>query len=412
MTPVFLDKVINRLTTVCHLNTLTDYHIKKSQKNRAADRGKNPLSCRITKMKKMKKKLPLLTTLCLAIMITSCQEEDFKISSDANQMFHVKNGDYLIPVLVRGNTEKRKIILYIQGGPGLNTLDFATIDYPGWKNTLEKEYAVAYYEQRGMGNMQGNFGFGESVLDTYLDDVHKVATFLEKAYDAEIILLGHSFGGSMVYEYILKYGDAGIPQKYIASNGPASTDAESDMFRWHFRREFLLNTANLEISRGNNVDKWGEVLQWLDNTPVIEKLNGPDPYALINQWNKYVNTLVYNYYPEKDLKFRDYTKVLFSSPYNPLQAYLKAGLKDEIADNLLREEEALKVIENLEEINPQSILLITGRYDDICPPEELTYIYDQISSPQKQISIIDFAGHDVYTHQPTEFFNVIKSYIK
>lgn len=47
-------------------------------------------------------------------------------------------------------------------------MDFATIDYPGWKNTLEKDYAIAYYEQRGTGNRQGNFSLGESVLDTYV----------------------------------------------------------------------------------------------------------------------------------------------------------------------------------------------------------------------------------------------------
>ena len=128
----------------------------------------------------MRKLKSIFAIVCLALIFTSCQKEDFELSSNANDMFHVKNGDYLIPVLVRGNTASKKIILFIQGGPGSNTLDFAKVDYPGWKNTLENEYAIAYYDQRGTGNSQGNFTFGQSIYSTYTDDLHEVAFFFKK----------------------------------------------------------------------------------------------------------------------------------------------------------------------------------------------------------------------------------------
>jgi pimeloyl-ACP methyl ester carboxylesterase len=44
-------------------------------------------------------------------------------------------------------------------------------------------------------------------------------------------------------------------------------------------------------------------------------------------------------------------------------------------------------------IQNQNILVIGGRYDDICPPEELAYVFNQIGSSQKTMSIIDYAGH-------------------
>lgn len=356
-----------------------------------------------------------MAIVCLALMLSSCQKEDFELSSNANDMFHVKNGDYLIPVLVRGNTANRKIILFIQGGPAQNSLDFAKVDYPGWKNTLEKEYAVAYYDQRGTGNHQGNFSLGENVTTTYLEDLHKVAAFLEKAYNAEIIMLGHSYGGGLMYEYIIRYGDTGIPIKYISADGPASSDAELDTLRWDFRWDFLYNTANLEISRGTNVSEWNEVLDWLSVTPEI-KIGGDDPYKHMIQWNAYVEDLIVPKFPFKDPKVGEYMLVLFLSSYNPFPALLSFAAMQELEDRLFDEEyDSFKtgnqLMNRLPAIDNQSILLITGRYDDVCPPEELTYIYDQITSPQKQIEIIDNASHQIFIDQPTEFFNTIKFFV-
>jgi pimeloyl-ACP methyl ester carboxylesterase len=373
------------------------------------------LSCPITKMKKKLKSV--LTIVCLALMFTSCQKKDFKLSSGTNDLFHVKNGDYLIPVLVRGNTASKKIILFIQGGPGSNTLDFAKVDYPGWKNTLENEYAIAYYDQRGTGNSQGNFTFGQSIYTTYTDDLHKVAAFLQKAYNADVIMLGHSFGGGLMYEYMIRYGNSGIPVKYISSNGPATTDSDSDTLRWKFRRDFLYNTANLEISRNTRVSEWNAVLQWLGATPEIKKIEGSDPNKLKKQWNKYVEELVYKYYPTKSPKIRDYLKVLFLSSYNPFPSFLSSKERENL-ELLFADEDNLgysnggHLMNRLTQINSQSILLITGRYDDVCPPEELNHIYNQLSSTQKRIQIIDYSGHEIFTNQSTEFFNAIKSFIQ
>jgi len=345
----------------------------------------------------------LLTFLCLVMMFTSCQKEDFELSSDANYLFHVKNGDYLIPVLVSGNTASKKIILYIQGGPGSNSLDFAEIDYPGWSNTLEKEYAVAYYDQRGTGNRQGNFSLDQISMDSYIDDLHKVATFLKTAYNAEVIMMGHSFGGQLMYRYMLTYKAEGIPNKYISVDGTATNDI--DPLRWEFRREFLSNTANLEIANGRNVEEWNEVLLWLSTRPKIE--TEEDKY----QWNDYVEQLVYAYYPEKSLDTRNYLNVLFSSPYNPIPAFLNGKVIDEITDKLFEDINSFNLTGKLSGIN-QNILLITGRYDDVCPPEEMDYIFDQISSPMKRLEIIENAGHESFNHQPDVFANLIIEYIQ
>lgn len=357
----------------------------------------------------------LYILLFILIVAASCSKgkKDFTIGEHADNYFHVNNDDYAIPVWVRGNTSGKKIILYVQGGPAGNTMDFALIDYPGWKNTLEKDYAVAYYEQRGTGNRQGNFDLGESVLDTYVSDLHVVSTFLKNAYDAEIIMMGHSFGGALVLRYMVEHNSDGVPSKYISLNGPVTTDLDSDTLRWKFRREFLYNTALLEISRGNNVSRWNEVLAWLDVTPVIKKLDGEKPYALMNQWNNYVEELIYPYYPEKELKLKDYMQI-FRAPYNPFPAYLRNDYDNGngLGSVILDDEENYLIVNKLNQIDHQSLLMVTGRFDDICVPEELEFAYSLVSSPLKQMEIVDYAGHEIYTHQPEKLNQLIKNFIQ
>lgn len=348
----------------------------------------------------------------VTLMISSCNRNEFDISDNADNYFHVQNGDYIIPVWVRGNTAGKKIILFIEGGPGANSMDFATIDFGQWSNTLEQDYAVAYYDQRGTGNMQGNFEQGDTILQTWVNDLHVVASFLHEAYQAEIIMLGWSFGGGLMYRYIVEKGDNAIPTQYISCDAPVTTDAENDTLRWQFRRAFLFNTANLEISRGKNVDEWNEVLDWLAVTPEIKLIEGDNPYQLYDQWNTYVEDLIYVYYKGYIPQVHDYMQVLFSSPYNPIPAYLYSGYNEALVTAILNEEMEYHLMEKLHQIDDEKVLIITGRYDDICPPEELDYIFNQITSPFKQMEIIDYSGHEVFTAQPDTFYSIIKSFIQ
>lgn len=346
-----------------------------------------------------------------AIAIAACAKKTFKASKTTEEYFHVQNNDYLIPVLVRGNTASNKIIVYVQGGPGYPSLDFAKIDFPGWKNTLEREYAIAYYDQRGTGNRQGDFSQGSSVLQTWVSDLHQVVRFVKKAYNAEVILLGHSFGGSLVYRYMIEKGQEGAVKKYISSNAPVTTDSDADTLRWKFRREFLYNTAQNELAKGRRTEKWNEVLEWLKQTPVIKKLEGSDPYRLMKKWNSYVEELVYVDYPEKSIEFKEYLRVVFASAYNPT-SYLQSKYGDELTTRILREEAKDPLMTKLPVVPNQPLLVLTGRFDDICPPEELEYVFARLGTKEKSSKIIEAAGHTPFVDQSVAFYTEIKQFIE
>jgi pimeloyl-ACP methyl ester carboxylesterase len=344
----------------------------------------------------------LLLLSFLFLFLISCKK-DFTLSTSADDFFYLKYDGYYLPVMVRGNTESHKILLFVQGGPALNALDFARIDYPGWKNTLEKDYAVAYYEPSGMGNRQGTFDINDICIDKYLEDIHQVATILQEKYNAEVDLLGHSFGGYLTYGYMIKYGGDDVVKKFIVADGPATTDYDT-LLRWGFRHDFLVNEANESIANGNTDPVWQEILQWCADHPVL------DTNEEFIQWNKYVEENIYINYPEKLPTIRDYATVLFFSSYNPLTATVNGGVAGTVEDQLNASTSSYDMVGKLPAVN-QPVLIFTGRHDDVCPPEELEYIYNTISSTDKTMYIIQDAGHESFNDQPEEFRNIINDFV-
>ena len=71
-------------------------------------------------------------------------------AQSVKDFFYVEKEKKELPVLVKGNLAKKTILLYVSGSYGDNSIDFARADYPNWKNTLEKEVAIAYYDKRGL----------------------------------------------------------------------------------------------------------------------------------------------------------------------------------------------------------------------------------------------------------------------
>jgi pimeloyl-ACP methyl ester carboxylesterase len=168
----------------------------------------------------------------------------------------------------------------------------------------------------------------------------------------------------------------------------------------------------LEISRNNNVAQWQEVLKWLEKTPVIKKIPGDQPYQLFEQWNNYVDELVYAIYPPRSPKVGDYAKVILSSPYNLFPAILSNGPKEDIGDRIQEEEKQDPLLGKLGRIDHQKLLLLTGRFDERCVPEEMEYAFQQITSANKKALIIDKAGHEIFANEPQQLIDAVKNFIQ
>jgi pimeloyl-ACP methyl ester carboxylesterase len=100
-----------------------------------------------------------------------------------------------MPVWVRGHKNAQVFILVLHGGPGARATEY--IGLPSF-NSLEKEYAVVYWDQLGSGNSQGNARPESLTREHFKQDLDKLMELIRVKYkQPSLFLLGHSGGGTL-----------------------------------------------------------------------------------------------------------------------------------------------------------------------------------------------------------------------
>ncbi|MBX2875964.1 MAG: alpha/beta hydrolase [Saprospiraceae bacterium] len=338
----------------------------------------------------------------LLFVFGSCTEKA-DISASANDFYHLEEADAFIPILVRGNTASKKILLYVQGGPGLNTMDFAEVDYPGWKEGLEKDVAIAYYDQRGTGNAQGSFSLESVTLNQYLTDIRKIIQLLRSQYpDAELYLLGHSFGGWLSYLYTIHFHEQPLIDGLVTANAPFTTD--EDEIRWTFRHQFLAETAQVMIEGGTQTSYWEEVKAW---TVANASIDTPEQRQ---QWNEFVIEGLSTFEADVHITTGAILRTVLSSSISVVPSLFNGLRLEEISNRLFEDMRSVQLIEGIDKIKVPCLLL-TGQFDDIAPPQELEFYFPSINSLKKRLIILPDAGHDSYLNQAEMFRQEITDFV-
>ncbi len=302
--------------------------------------------------------------------------------------FYVEPETKNLPVFIRGNLSTHKIILFVQGGPAHNGIDFGRSDYPKWKNTLETEVAIAYFDQRGLNRSVKKIDT-TSVNPTQVSiDIISIARALKEKYKADIYLLGHSAGGQEVLDCL-----AAFPEKTrfikagMVLNAPVTTDF-SRMRYTYYRPLYLKNLAKEFIVKEKDTAYWQQAWDWITQTDSIHNAETS------RQWNAYVDRA---YTPTKrKISIGMVVKVLFSRPYNPV-SYFNNKDNQRVADKLWEADRNLDRFKNIAHIQ-HPVLLLTGRFDDIAVPEELEEAQHLI--PKATLTVLPNCGHESFLDQP------------
>lgn len=363
------------------------------------------------------RRIKLIICVFAALSLLSC--EKFELSTQADTFFQVKVEETVLPVWVKGNTASHKFIVYINGGPGLTSLDIARADMLGWSSVLEKDFAVVYYDQRGCGNSQGNFESTFShtkdkkspfestlTITQYVKDLDAIISVLKAKYNApSIYLMGHSFGGLIGANYLLTDNLQDKIEGFIAVDGAFNFDYS---LTWKYRRDFLQNIADEEISLGNHVKHWNAALDWLGQNPIIESTEQK------KQWRYYIGEPGGIILPEEqaNLTLKDYLNIGFRSSYNPFPAYLSRNLKI-VNDALNADAEGVNLTSAVKDLKLPT-LFVWGRYDDLIPIEEAKVVFDSLGTQpmDKYFEPISKAGHEPFISAPDKFQLIISEFVK
>lgn len=340
-----------------------------------------------------------LHTYFIALFLIACCTacEKFDVSSDADTFFHAQTHGAELPVWVRGNTGSGKFIIYINGGPGATSIDVARADLFDWSTGLEEHFAMVYYDQRGCGNAQGPIDETTLTVDQFAKDLGVIVTILKSEYpNAQIYLMGHSFGSFIGVSYLLDHQGADHIAGWISVDGAYNFDYD---LSWQYRRLFLINIANEEIGKGNMISHWTEALTWADDNPVILTRDQK------NEWRQFVGWPGGIIIPleETSISFGQYLGIGFASSYNPFPAYLSSNL--EIVNNRLNQDaEGRNLITAVSALTIPT-LMIWGRYDDLIAPEEGNAVFDNFGtpSPDKQFVLLPNSSHEPYISDPDRF---------
>ena len=158
--------------------------------------------------------------------------------------------------------------------------------------------------------------------------------------------------------------------------------------------------SDVFIRNNSEVAFWLGAKNWAITTDII------DTDAEQMQWNIYVQKA--EKFTEGEIGFKSYLKIAFASPYN-IFPEIQYNLNDEISSALIKDDQRYNISAELYKID-LPVLIIAARFDDQAPAEELTFIYDNITSSSKQYHLFENAGHNVFLDEPAAFRELVKDF--
>ncbi|MGL5253667.1 MAG: alpha/beta fold hydrolase [Brevinema sp.] len=134
----------------------------------------------------------------ICIFLFGCS---FSPDNDRTTYF-VENEGAIMPVIMRGPNTKR-VILFVHGGPGGTSTAIPRTEV---FNELAKTMRTFFYDERGSGGARGHITEESIALPYFVRDLDAVVnSILALRSDAEIIMVGHSFGGLIAGGYASRH---------------------------------------------------------------------------------------------------------------------------------------------------------------------------------------------------------------
>lgn len=198
----------------------------------------------------------------LALALAACGRSDERV-------IFLRSGSADLPILVRGPPASDTLVLFVHGGPGGSGLVYAAA-MPAAFDPISAEVLLAFYDQRGAGASQGNVRAEELTLDQHVADLGEVLALLRQEYPsvASVVLLGHSWGGTLTAAYLAKAERAAGVAGWINVAGATSFPRMLAL-----SRGWAVDRASARVEAGTDPVRWREVLGWYEAHPVLDEDN-------------------------------------------------------------------------------------------------------------------------------------------
>ena len=237
-----------------------------------------------------------LFALCILLSLNSCEQA--LLDADFVYVRH-KGAD--MPVWVNGNTDSGVFIIYLHGGPGGSSFIDIQNDFFGG---IAEEYAMVYYDQRASGNSLGQNDVALLTIEQFVEDLDVIVQFIQSTYNpSKLILLGHSWGGTLGAAYLLEPNLQAKIDAWIEVDGGHNLGLSA----YEYSRDYVLDAANRSIDNNMDVEEWESIKEYYED---LDSWRDPE---VVLQHSKYVGRAGgYFYDPEALGQLVGLNQVFFS----------------------------------------------------------------------------------------------------
>ena len=163
--------------------------------------------------------------------------------------------------------------------------------------------------------------------------------------------------------------------------------------------------ANDQITLGNNISNWSEVLDWA-NSVDTNNISEDESFEINSKGFEAENWLTEDGLIKASESGGNEVPYL-TGPVNPLTSLISGGITN---FKLSPEIEQLSLTDQLYKVTIPTLVL-WGRYDFVVPPTLGYDTYNNISSTKKEIVIFEKSGHSPMSNEWEPFSDAIISFI-
>lgn len=339
----------------------------------------------------------IITILSCALMI-SCNKAEFVLEQNAQDQFFIEYKEAILPVVVSGNTLSKTFCILLHGGPGDSGIQ--SFHHTNTFGSVEEEIAMVYFDQRCAGLAQGNCDPEKLDFLDFVEDIDRLIEFLQLQYgdDISLFLLGHSWGATLGFEYLLSGKYKALIKGAIQSNGSHNLPLLSIE-----EQKMLVDYADQHIALGNDLATW---------TAIKNKVAHLDPTEFYDRI-----TIVENCYRTlKPLISAGWVDDVDIQVENKIQTMANSFLTSHNEGNNNKEalyERIMKynVTDQLKEIDTP-IQLMWGRHDPAIPPMIAEIIYEHLEVEDKSLEFFERSHHAPMMHENAAYQTMMMKFIR
>ena len=304
---------------------------------------------------------------------------------------------------IRGENTANPVMIFVHGGPG-SPMSFAA---PYYQMPIEQEFTVLHYDQRGCGRtFYANPAGGELTVAQLESDLDVTVDYACERFGCEkVVIMGHSWGTVLGALYIHDH-----PEKVQAYIGVSQ--AVSGLYEGKITLGEKALTAAKKSGNAADAAALEEALGRMRKVSRYEDMALSDLVTVAGLSSKYlgcdgemsslgqiVTGITSPYMNMADvrwfLRMSNDTQAFFSSQ-GALMEYAFFGFD----------------LYALGSDYDFPVYFISGSDDCAIPQEAAQMYFDQVTAPQKQMSVIENTGHSPFMDSPDIFAHTVTEWLK